>query len=515
MMRQFKIYLFTFFILSAFGVGFIITSPAYAQCPSNVVSFWTLDETDSTTPVTYSDYVGTNPGLETATPPTPTTAGKINGAQTFTAANADQISIQDPNDDFDWAADQSFSIELWMKSDTAGSGANNEVMIGRIDDGVSDLTWWIGVDGTGEANPGNFEWYLQDSNDAADLVQLKPNPVLNAADGNWHHVVCVHDADTSTVYLYVDGNEVAKQTSTVFSANFASDEGISVGWLNLAPNYYFNGTLDEIAIYNKALTATEVGQNYAAEGGPRYCVDFDSDGISDGEENAGPNNGDGDSNGILDMNENTVTSLLNFSLTDYVTIKTSAGKLASCEAVDNPSAGDAPSNTNFPWGFFNFTINGVGAGNPTTVTLYLPTGAAPDTYYKYGPPTPGNPDAWYEFLDDGQAPPTGPTGATINSNVVTLEFVDGSRGDDTGVDNSIVDQGGPATVTPPVAVGGGGGGGCFIDTAAYGSYMEPHMMTLRSFRDEYLLSNKLGPCLLVLIISTLLLWPISLPRTKR
>lgn len=124
------------------------------------------------------------------------------------------------------------------------------------------------------------------------------------------------------------------------------------------------------------------------------------------------------------------------------------------------------------------------AGNPATVTFRTPVGTTPYTYYKYGPPNPGDPVAWYEFTDDGQ------TGATINGNVVTLKFVDGVRGDDTGEDGSIVDQGGPATVSR--IVGTGGGGGCFIATAAYGSYMEPHVMTLRSFRDDYLLSNKLG-----------------------
>ena len=40
--------------------------------------------------------------------------------------------------------------------------------------------------------------------------------------------------------------------------------------------------------------------------------------------------------------------------------------------------------------------------------------------------------------------------------------------------------------------GGGGGGGCFIATAAFGSYVEPHVMVLRSFRDSFLLTNRLG-----------------------
>lgn len=52
-------------------------------------------------------------------------------------------------------------------------------------------------------------------------------------------------------------------------------------------------------------------------------------------------------------------------------------------------------------------------------------------------------------------------------------------------------------VAPTVAADSGSDsgsstGGCFIATAAFGSYMEPHVQLLREFRDLYLLTNKQG-----------------------
>jgi hypothetical protein len=45
---------------------------------------------------------------------------------------------------------------------------------------------------------------------------------------------------------------------------------------------------------------------------------------------------------------------------------------------------------------------------------------------------------------------------------------------------------------PSADGGGGGGGGCFIATAAFGSYVDPHVKVLRSFRDACLQTTAPG-----------------------
>ena len=81
----------------------------------------------------------------------------------------------------------------------------------------------------------------------------------------------------------------------------------------------------------------------------------------------------------------------------------------------------------------------------------------------------------YDVVDNGPLD----TDSTIG--VISDPIVIGSTSSSTGT----------PTVTPP-ASGGGGGGGCFIATAAFGSYLDPHVMVLRHFRDDVLLQSQLG-----------------------
>jgi hypothetical protein len=195
-----------------------------------------------------------------------------------------------------------------------------------------------------------------------------------------------------------------------------------------------------------------------------FLADYDNDGVNDKEENAGPGNGDGNNDGILDSLQSNVSCLALDNATDYVVLETPPGtSIKNCKAVVEPPDNNYPSDVDFAYGFFSFTVAGIPIGGSTSTTFYFPSENIFNTYSKYGP-TPEDPfDHWYNFLFDGQ------TGAKINKNNITLHFVDGKRGDDDLTENGIiVDIGGPgvkAVISPDSGSNSDGAGdtyGCFI-----------------------------------------------------
>jgi hypothetical protein len=226
-----------------------------------MISYWILDETSGDT---YGDFVNGNNGVSNDSP-TPTTEGKVNGAQDFDG-EATGIDVE-PDVSFDWGKDDSFSIEYWVKD--SSSSSRSEVLVGRDDTLTSELHWWTGIyEETGVAA---FDLTATDGVGAG--MTLLGEYVT---DGKWHHVVAVRDAEEGKNLLYVDG-ELGPSVTITYNAGFDSETAkLNIGYLNRKDDprrHRFNGTLDEVAIYNRVLSEEEILQHYNDRVGVSYCGD--------------------------------------------------------------------------------------------------------------------------------------------------------------------------------------------------------------------------------------------------
>jgi len=137
------------------------------------------------------------------------------------------------------------SLEVWFKTSTATAQP-------LFNYGTSGLL-------------SQFAVYL-----AGNQVQIKDgtDPLLtftaasSLADGAWHHLVVTYDGATS-IAVYVDGAAVSSAQATSGTLATVLDlTGLEVGRDNAAG--FFNGTLDEAAIYSSALSAAKVSAHFAA-----------------------------------------------------------------------------------------------------------------------------------------------------------------------------------------------------------------------------------------------------------
>ncbi len=289
--------------------------------------------------------------------------------------------------------------------------------------------------------------------DVADIIGNQN--FMNNMLGNL--VVDLNAADDTTATVAIGDYiivEVALHSSVKLDNPGARGSGESQGWVGEKPLDLFSNTAysrtdsvrNLIKRHGISLTYDLISLTPGAvleplsPAGPN--TDVDKDGISDVREK-GPDgnddNYDGNSDGIPDHEQVNVASFHTYDGQDYVTLVVPDGtELSQLIVTDNPSPTDSPEDAEFPFGFFDFSIDGLDLGEAITVTLYLHGGEAVKSYYKYGYTPDNNELHWYEFMYDGD------TGAEINGDVITLHFVDGLRGDeDITVNGSIKEPGGP------------------------------------------------------------------------
>jgi len=117
---------------------------------------------------------------------------------------------------------------------------------------------------------GNLAWVY--SNNTTDGNQFYVHRILNSglAANTWHYVVITYDGGSNTSTTYYNGNatgisRILVGTPTGFVGSMNS---LNIG-RGFGSSRYFQGRISQTQIYSRALTASEIQQNFNASRG-RY-----------------------------------------------------------------------------------------------------------------------------------------------------------------------------------------------------------------------------------------------------
>jgi hypothetical protein len=207
---------------------------------SGLVSYWKLDDASGTTA---TDSLGSNTGTWQGTLGSQWAAGKINGAGNFNGTD-------DAIGNFPAvvaAANTSRTICLWFKtSSTARQGL------------VSTRN-----------SSGNIGWSLLIDRSAGSLsVVINAGVAAEASagisTGQWYHACYTFDNAAGVTDLYLNGAQLTS-ASTITTGGTPAVNGY-IG-LEIQANSYFKGIIDEVGIWNRALSASEVATLYHSGSG--------------------------------------------------------------------------------------------------------------------------------------------------------------------------------------------------------------------------------------------------------
>ena len=225
--------------------------------PSGMVSWWPLDETSG---IISDDIQGANDGTH-VNGPTPV-SGKVDGALSFDGvddfvevADSDDLSFTDGSDN-----DKPFSIDAWINMDDATLFRTVTKYISSAD----------GQEYQFDTDSSDRLRICLIDNSAHTLICRAKSAAITGEEGNWIHVAATYDGSETTagLKLYQDGVRVDDSdsaTAGTYSGMENSNTSLTIGRLTEgATTYFADGLIDEVEIFDRALSQTEIQDIYNA-----------------------------------------------------------------------------------------------------------------------------------------------------------------------------------------------------------------------------------------------------------
>lgn len=212
---------------------------------SGMVAYWKLNEVSGSP----ADSAGANTST-LVNSPTQNAAGKFNSAITFNGTNQymtfDGVHV---------GPGTAYTIVFWFKTT---STVKSKVYY-EASSTVSTQAVYVSVN---ENVTGDLEYGTYDNTGVWSGVATG---AVGLNNGAWHQVVVVQQSKSSR-QLFVDGVSIG--TSSVTLGTLTLNWTTISAKRSVALGGYFNGTVDDIRLYNRALSSAEVTQLYTYVPGP-------------------------------------------------------------------------------------------------------------------------------------------------------------------------------------------------------------------------------------------------------
>ena len=233
---------------AAVDAGSVYASTVLSDAP---LAYWRVDETSGTVAHDITghgndgQYVGTvTLGAGGALVGDPDTAVHLDGATAYI----------DVGNRFGFTGNAAYTLEIWAEPQNLN--VNYQRLFSRELQTTPREGYLLFVRAENAADPSTFSverWATGATNQC---------PQTNAITQVWHHLVATYDGATSRVY--VDGAVAATQPAPL--ALNTTTASLWIGASFFDTNGYFDGPIDEVAVYGTALSASRIAAHFHASG---------------------------------------------------------------------------------------------------------------------------------------------------------------------------------------------------------------------------------------------------------